>query len=247
MGSSNPTWLVSSCLDNLQSRQQHQICFFQSDWPRCNLTLLLPAGCVTSPRTSFFSNLAAGRGLRGRKSNPFFGIQRCEEGRQLTDASLSVAAGAVGGLCWRFVLILHGKHLSEGPEACLALKSRVKVPFILTLPLFNLKLVSQRLWWRAAHWAHVSSHGNGCSAHCSRKVRQFSGFIFSLYRSRALAWHDPQIIWMPENPKPALYSFFVFYVPFLLGVEANKRMSFARIACLLGRFEKNKCNSDSSV
>lgn len=132
----------------------------------------------------------------------------------------------------------HGKHLSQGPEACLALKSRVKAPFILTLPLFNLKLVSRGLWWRAARWAHVSSHGNGCSAHCSRKVRQFSGFIFSLYRSRPLAWHDPQIIWMPENPKPALYSFFVFYVPFLLGVEANKRRSFARVACLLGRFKK---------
>lgn len=82
--------------------------------------------------------------------------------------------------------------------------------FILTLPLFILKLVPQRLSWRAAHWAHASSHGNGCSAHCSRKVRQFTGFIFSLYHSRALAWHDPQIIWMPENPKPALYSFFVF-------------------------------------
>lgn len=171
-------------------------------------------------------------------------------GRTTADRCITVSGCRY---CWRTVLksaassILHRKRLSEGPEACLALKSRVKVPFILTLPLFNLKLVSQRLWWRAAHWAHASSHGNGCSAHCSRKVRQFSGFIFSLYRSRALAWHDPQIIWMPENPKPALYSFFVFYVPFLLGVEANKRMSFARIACLLGSFKKKKCNSDSSV
>lgn len=57
-------------------------------------------------------------------------------GRQLTDASHSVAAGAVGGLRWRVVIILHGKHLSEGPQACLALESRVKAPFILTLPLF---------------------------------------------------------------------------------------------------------------
>lgn len=30
----------------------------------------------------------------------------------------------------------------------------------------------------------------------------------------ALTSHDPQLIWTPENPKPALHSFFVFYVLF---------------------------------
>lgn len=39
----------------------------------------------------------------------------------------------------------------------------------------------------AGHWDHVSSHGNGGSAHCSRKVMHFSRFILLLYRSRALA------------------------------------------------------------
>lgn len=34
--------------------------------------------------------------------------------------------------------------------------------------------------------------------------------------SEALVWHDPQLIWIPESSKPALYSFFVFYVLFLL-------------------------------
>ena len=40
-------------------------------------------------------------------------------------------------------------------------------------------------------------------------------FIFLLYRSKALTRHDPQLIWIPETPKPELYSFFVFYVLFL--------------------------------
>lgn len=43
---------------------------------------------------------------------------------------------------------------------------------------------------------------------------QFSRFVFLLYHRKALTWHDPHLIWIPETPKPGLYSFFVFYVLF---------------------------------
>lgn len=126
LGSTKPTWLLSSCLDNLQL--EHQICIFParlataqsqaapalSDIP---VAMRTSGGVCDEPQNVFLLK-PAGRGLRGRKQNPFLEIMRLEERWQLTHASLSVATGAVWGLGlhWRFVLILHRKHLSEGLE-----------------------------------------------------------------------------------------------------------------------------------
>lgn len=121
-------------------------------------------------------------------------------------------------------------------------KRQETVSFIFTLP-YLLSYFCSSSWERLFDKAfivggssgHVGSHGTGWSAHCSRKVRRFSRFIFLLYRSQALAWHDPQLIWIPETPKPALYSFFVFYVLFLFCGVSTEWRSFIRVACLLGR------------
>lgn len=51
----------------------------------------------------------------------------------------------------------------------------------------------------------------------------------------ALTWHDPQLIWILENLKPSLYSFFVFYVLFFFCGVATEWRSFISLAFLLRR------------
>lgn len=68
----------------------------------------------------------------------------------------------------------------------------------------------------------------------SAPERHFSHFIFLLYHSRALTWHDPWLIWILESSKPVIYSFFVFYVGFLLCGVTTEWKSFFRLAFLLG-------------
>ena len=210
-----------------------------------------------STRKSFFSNLAAARRLGGRKwrLRDFKGDDSWQMHRSrwplVPFEDLDWIAGWCSSNTLSFCLLCRAQ-LSEVRRVraawYLAPGRRETVSFAFTLPRllshfcsFAWEHTRQRPSWWTGHRDHVSSHGNCGSAHCSRKVMHFSRFILLLYRSPALTWHDPQLIWIPETPKPALYSFLCVLCSFFsfCGAATGWR-SFIRLAYPLGRQKKKK-------
>lgn len=170
------------------------MCLLLSVWPQPNLKQLSASatsqhdcgysqGCVMSTSMSFFWNRDSTQCPGGRKWTV-----RLSGRRQLTDALLLVATGAVWGLRLdRRVMSLvivsftdYSRATSRGWAAFwFGLKktgNRVLCfhsPTSFILFLFS-RLRTRVFWWRLSWWAghrdHVSSHGKGWSAHCSGEV-----------------------------------------------------------------------------
>lgn len=204
-----------------------------------------------STRKSFFWNLAAARRLGGRKwrLRDFKGDDSWQMHRSRWPLVLFEDLDWIAGWCSSNTchFVSFAEHSWARPGGCVQRDiwpreneklrpslSHSHVFYLVSALLLENTCQRPSRW--AGHWDHVSSHGNGGSAHCSRKVMHFSRFILLLYRSRALAWHDPQLIWIPETPKPALYSFLCVLCSFFsfCGAATGWR-SFIRVACPLGR------------
>lgn len=216
-----------------------------------------------STRMSFFWNLAAEQRLGGRKWNLF--LDRETLRKMTADRCITIGGrwccsedlDWTGG--WRSSAACHlspsQKTAERGPEVLrpsfCALPRLLSCVFVKTRMLSIKAFIARGGWGGVCHRPHVGSHGKGRSAHCSRKVRRFSHIIFLLYRGQAVTWHDPQLIWIPKTPKTALYSFFVFYVPFLLwGEDGGVQLSGGALSHLLacwGDKKKKPYRADSSL
>lgn len=147
-----------------------------------------------STRMSFFWNLAAEQRLGGRKWNLFLD---CETLRKMTaDRCITIGGRWCCLRTWTelegdahqplVICLLHRKTAERGPEVVRRVDKKLcpsfSLPHIFYL-ISALLLENSCLFDKGFHsgrviGAHVGSHGTGWSAHCSRKVRRFSCFIF---------------------------------------------------------------------
>lgn len=238
-GSTDPTWLVSS-------RHKADRIISHVLTSQAGLGAIPRFSCPQwrCERVSFFSILASGWGLRGRKRSPFYPWG----GREARGTMTADGCVTLGGhwCCLR--------TWTEG--SCSSCTGNIWAR------LFGLETQRKSV----LHFNSSSFHSQACPSKALMEGSSLGPCEFPwewllcplLQKGEAVHWFHflalPQpgsrMTWPTDNldawkPKTSTLFFLCVYVPFLHAVEANKRRSFARIACLLGRLKKGK--SDSRV
>lgn len=164
------------------------------------LTWTINRECVTSAGMSFFGDLAAEWRLGGRKWNLFLD---CETWKEMTaDRCITIGGPWCSLSLNRRVMLISilscvsaSRRTAEwGLEVVWPQPDEKKTASVFLPSQIFLSHFYSSTWELSFRggWVigPIGSHGTAWSVHRSRKVRQFSRFIVSFYRNRALTWHD---------------------------------------------------------